>query len=117
MQPENLIAITNADAIYTFTSRGGGLQSVELTKYPDTIPLRWKKEMATNGFATLNIGAPAPMLAIVGDPGLVGDGSFHFDENRRRCARGKKIAGWFAARERISHQFQLPCQREREPEK
>jgi YidC/Oxa1 family membrane protein insertase len=73
---EKLIIITNADAIYTFTSRGGGLQSVELTKYPDSIPLRWKKEMATNGFATLNIGAPAPMLAIAGAPGLVGDGVF-----------------------------------------
>src|ERR1700722_2943549 len=28
--PENLITITNADARYTFTSRGGGLQSVSL---------------------------------------------------------------------------------------
>ena len=74
--PEKLITVTNADALYTFTSRGGGLQSVELSKYPDTIPLRWKKEMATNGFATLNTGAPAPVLAIVGDASLVGDGNF-----------------------------------------
>src|SRR5271165_1180263 len=29
--PEQLITITNAEAHYTFTSRGGGLQSVELT--------------------------------------------------------------------------------------
>jgi YidC/Oxa1 family membrane protein insertase len=74
--PENLIVITNADAIYTFTSRGGGLQSVRLTKYPDSVPLRWKKEMATNGVATLNNHAPAPVLAILGDPSLVGDGNF-----------------------------------------
>jgi YidC/Oxa1 family membrane protein insertase len=74
--PEKLITITNADARYTFTSRGGGLQSVELSKYPDTIPLRWKTEMATNGFATLDTGAPAPVLAILGEPGLVGDGNF-----------------------------------------
>jgi YidC/Oxa1 family membrane protein insertase len=74
--PEKLITVTNADARYTFTSRGGGLQSVELSKYPDTIPLRWKKEMATNGFATLDTGAPAPVLAILGDASLVGDGSF-----------------------------------------
>jgi YidC/Oxa1 family membrane protein insertase len=74
--PEKLIVITNADARYTFTSRGGGLQSVELSKYPDTIPLRWKKEMATNGFATLNTGAPAPVLAILGEASLVGDGNF-----------------------------------------
>jgi YidC/Oxa1 family membrane protein insertase len=74
--PEKLITVTNADARYTFTSRGGGLQAVELSKYPDTIPLRWKKEMATNGFATLDTGAPAPVLAILGEASLVGDGSF-----------------------------------------
>jgi YidC/Oxa1 family membrane protein insertase len=74
--PEHLIGITNADAIYTFTSRGGGLSSVELTKYPDSVPLRWKKEMATNGVATLNTHAPAPVLAILGGSSLVGDGNF-----------------------------------------
>ena len=73
---EKLIVVTNADARYTFTSLGGGLRSVELSKFPDTIPLRWKKEMATNGFATLNTGAPAPVLAIAGDASLVGDGHF-----------------------------------------
>src|SRR6185369_9538781 len=74
--PEHLIGVTNADAIYIFTSRGGGLQSVKLTKYPDTVPLRWKKEMATNGVATLNTHAPVPVLAILGDASLVGDGNF-----------------------------------------
>jgi YidC/Oxa1 family membrane protein insertase len=74
--PESLITITNAEAIYVFTSRGGGLQSVELSKYPDSIPLRWKKEMATNSVATLNAHAPAPVLAILGDASLVGDGNF-----------------------------------------
>ena len=74
--PENLVTITNANAIYTFTSRGGGLQSVQLTKYPDSVSLRWKKEVATNGVATLNNHAPAPVLAILGDPSLVGDGNF-----------------------------------------
>ncbi len=74
--PEHLLAITNANAIYTFTSLGGGLQSVKLTKYPDSVSLRWKKEMATNGVATLNAHAPVPVLAILGDPSLVGDGNF-----------------------------------------
>jgi YidC/Oxa1 family membrane protein insertase len=74
--PEKLIVITNADARYTFTSRGGGLQSVGLAKYPDTIPLRWKKEMATNGVATLNNEAPMPVLAILGDTQFAGNGSF-----------------------------------------
>jgi len=74
--PENLIVISNADALYTFTSRGGGLESVKLLKYPETISPRWKKEMATNSVATLNAHAPVPVLAILGDPGFVGDGNF-----------------------------------------
>jgi YidC/Oxa1 family membrane protein insertase len=78
--PETLITITNVQPsctnIFTFTSRGGGLKSVELLKYPDSVPLRWKKEMSTNGFATLNAHAPVPVLAVLGDPGLVGDGNF-----------------------------------------
>ena len=74
--PETLITVTNVDAHYIFTSLGGGLQSVELSKYPDSIPLRWKKEMATNGFASLNTGASTPVLAVLGDPSLVGDGNF-----------------------------------------
>ncbi|HUZ07250.1 MAG TPA: membrane protein insertase YidC, partial [Candidatus Paceibacterota bacterium] len=74
--PENLIVISNADALYTFTSRGGGLKSVKLLKYPETISPRWKKEMATNSVATLNAHAPVPVLAILGDPSFVGDGNF-----------------------------------------
>jgi YidC/Oxa1 family membrane protein insertase len=74
--PEKLITITNADARYTFTSRGGGLKSVELVKYPETVSARWKKEMATNGVATLNTHAPVPVLAILGDASFVGDGNF-----------------------------------------
>ena len=74
--PENLIVISNADARYTFTSRGGGLKSVELLKYPETISPRWEKEMAKNGVATLNTRAPIPVLAIVGDASFVGDGDF-----------------------------------------
>src|ERR1700722_1363945 len=74
--PENTIVISNADARYTFTSRGGGLKTVELLKYPETISPRWRKEMATNGVATLNTLAPVPVLAILGDPSFVGDGNF-----------------------------------------
>lgn len=74
--PERTIVLTNARARYTFTSRGGGLKSVDLLSYPETITPRWKKGAPTNGVATLNTGAPMPILAIVGDPGFVGDGDF-----------------------------------------
>jgi YidC/Oxa1 family membrane protein insertase len=74
--PEQLIVLTNADARYTFTSRGGGLKLVELLDYPETVSARWKKESPTNGVATLNTHAPVPVLAILGNSNLVGDGVF-----------------------------------------
>jgi YidC/Oxa1 family membrane protein insertase len=76
--PENTIVISNADARYTFTSRGGGLKTVELLKYPETISARWKKEneSSSNGVATLNARDSVPVLAILGDTNLVGDGNF-----------------------------------------
>ena len=63
-------------ARYTFTSRGGGLKSVELLDYPETVSARWKKKVANDGVATLNLRAPTPVLAILGDASLVGNGSF-----------------------------------------
>ncbi|MGA2786388.1 MAG: membrane protein insertase YidC [Verrucomicrobiota bacterium] len=74
--PEELLVITNARARYTFTSRGGGLKSVELLDYPETVSPRWKKKVAKDGVATLNQRAPVPVLAILGDASLVGDGNF-----------------------------------------
>ena len=75
-QPEILLSVTNGRARYTFTSRGGGLKSVELLDYPETISPRWKKKVATNGVATLNLRAPLPVLAILGGTNLTGDGVF-----------------------------------------
>ncbi len=74
--PEQLIVLTNANVRYTFTSRGGGLKLVELLDYPETVSARWKKESLTNGVASLNTHAPVPVLAILGDSNLVGDGIF-----------------------------------------
>jgi YidC/Oxa1 family membrane protein insertase len=74
--PEELVTITNAHARYTFTSRGGGLESVELLDFPETVSPRWKKGVATNGVATLNTYAAVPVLAILGESNLVGDGNF-----------------------------------------
>ena len=56
--PEQLLVLTNARARYTFTSRGGGLKSVELLDYPETISPRWKKTATADGVATLNTRAP-----------------------------------------------------------
>lgn len=71
--PENLMVVTNGRARYTFTSRGGGLQRVDLLDFPETISARWKKinADASSGVASLNTRAPLPILAIIGDTNLM----------------------------------------------
>src|SRR5688572_10134754 len=39
---EQILTITNDNARYTFTSHGGGLKTVELVRYPETISRRHK---------------------------------------------------------------------------
>jgi YidC/Oxa1 family membrane protein insertase len=90
--PEELRVITNARARYTFTSRGGGLKSVELLDYPETVSPRWKKKVAKDGVATLNLRAPVPVLAILGDASLVGDGNFTLTQTADGVRAEKSLA-------------------------
>ncbi len=101
--PEELLVITNTRARYTFTSRGGGLKSVELLDYPETVSPRWKKKVAKDGVATLNQRAPVPVLAILGDASLVGDGNFTLTQT----ATGVRAEKSFANGLRLSKEFHL----------
>ena len=74
--PEQTIVLSNAHERYTFTSRGGGLKSVELLDYPETVSARWKEKSASAGVATLNARTSVPILAILGESSLIGDGNF-----------------------------------------
>jgi YidC/Oxa1 family membrane protein insertase len=75
--PEQILVLTNRHARYTFTSRGGGLKLVELLDYPETISARWTKSKTdSNAVASLNTGAAAPVLALLGDTNLVGNSEF-----------------------------------------
>ncbi len=73
--PEELVTLTNENAIYTFTSRGGGIKEVHLLKYPELVSRRGKASKSTE-LASLNGGADAPVLSIVGDDSLQGDGVY-----------------------------------------
>jgi YidC/Oxa1 family membrane protein insertase len=103
--PEQIIVLANAQARYTFTSRGGGLKQVELLDYPATISARWKKQNsgATNGVATLNAGASVPVLAILDDAGLTGDGNFTLT----RIADGVRAEKAFANGLQIVKEFHV----------
>ena len=75
--PEQTLVLTNLHVRYTFTSRGGGLKLVELLDYPETVSARWTKtKTAGDTFSTLNRSAAVPVLAVMGDTNLVGDGIF-----------------------------------------
>jgi YidC/Oxa1 family membrane protein insertase len=102
-KPEELRVITNARVRYTFTSRGGGLKSAELLDYPETVSARWKKRVANDGVATLNQRAPVPVLAILGEASLVGDGNFTLT----KTADGVRAEKSFANGLRVSKEFHL----------
>ncbi|HET7625751.1 MAG TPA: membrane protein insertase YidC [Verrucomicrobiae bacterium] len=70
---EQLLVVTNAEARYTFTSYGGGLKTIELFKYPETVQ---RKNTSSADLATLNSHAPAPVLAILDGAAMQGDGIF-----------------------------------------
>jgi YidC/Oxa1 family membrane protein insertase len=101
--PEELLVVTNARARYTFTSHGGGLKSVELLDYPETVSPRWKKKVTKDGVATLNTRAPVPVLAILGDASLVGDGNFTLTQTADGVRAGKSLTNGL----RIAKEFHL----------
>jgi len=73
---ETLVSFTNDNAVYVFTSRGGGLKEIELTKFPETITRKRKDQAGVRNVATLNAPSHLPVLAVLGSEALIGDGVF-----------------------------------------
>jgi YidC/Oxa1 family membrane protein insertase len=71
--PEQLEVIETADAIYTFTSHGGGLKRVNLKRYLEIVGC--ERVQGTNTYATLNDHARVPVLAMGADQAF-GDNVF-----------------------------------------
>jgi YidC/Oxa1 family membrane protein insertase len=78
--PEQIVTVSNADLIWRFTSRGGGLKNVDLTHYPSVIRRPGLPAPETNSLASLNQNAPLPVLALMGRD-LEGDGDFALTRN------------------------------------
>jgi YidC/Oxa1 family membrane protein insertase len=74
--PEHELVVSNMNARYTFTSRGGGLKLVELLQYPETVSRRRASAPMAQAVATLNNFAPVPTLAVLGGSSFQGDGNF-----------------------------------------
>lgn len=73
---EQLVVVTNAESVFTFTSHGGGLKSVALQKYPAIISKDRKTNSGPQMLATLNRGAQLPALSLLGGETLEGDGVY-----------------------------------------
>lgn len=71
---EELLVITNENARYTFTSHGGGLKQVELLKYPESVACGNKG--SSNRLVALNGDGQQPVLALVGNETVAGDGVY-----------------------------------------
>jgi YidC/Oxa1 family membrane protein insertase len=74
--PEQLLVVTNDNAQYIFTSRGGGLKEIRLTHYPEKVSSRRQRTRETNELATLNTPVAPPVMAILGGDVLQEDGVF-----------------------------------------
>ncbi len=75
--PAQLLEFTNSYAHYTFTSRGGGLQKVQLLRYPETVSAgEGNQSVSRTNLATLNPDSPAPTLALLDGKSLPADVPF-----------------------------------------
>jgi YidC/Oxa1 family membrane protein insertase len=72
--PEQSLTVSNADLIWHFTSRGGGLKTVDLRNYVSAVRRRSTLTAEANP-AVLNHDADLPILSVLG-AGLEGDGDF-----------------------------------------
>ena len=61
--PEELLSVTNHNAVYTFSSHGGGLKLVELKDHKEAIECG-RNIPGERRPATRNTRAPAPVLAV-----------------------------------------------------
>ena len=100
---EQTLTITNENARYTFTSHGGGLKTVELVHYAETISRRRKAQPLTNGVVKLNAHAPAPVLAVLGDESVQGDGIFELTQTENGLRAEKTLTNGL----RLIKEFQL----------
>jgi len=90
---EATIVLTHGRARYTFTSFGGGLRQVDLLDYPQTISARWKGQItnSTASVASLNAQAHVPVLAVLGDESLIGDGNFALSRSGNEIRAEKNL--------------------------
>ena len=64
---EQILLVTNADARYLFTSQDGGLKTIELVNYEESVSGHDKKSTEPKDLATLNTEHAHPVMSVFGD--------------------------------------------------
>jgi len=90
---EELLVITNENARYTFTSRGGGIKEIGLVKFPETVTRKRKDQANVHNVATLNTHAHLPVLTVLGGESLIGDGLFNLTQTATGVRAEKTLPG------------------------
>lgn len=90
--PEQTVAVSNSVVRYTFTSHGGGIKSVDLYKYPETVDCNRKDKPSSGRVANLNGTAALPAMLISGDPALQGDDVFTLEATSKGVRAEKRLA-------------------------
>ncbi|HTD67366.1 MAG TPA: YidC/Oxa1 family insertase periplasmic-domain containing protein, partial [Candidatus Limnocylindria bacterium] len=85
---EQLEMLETADAIYSFTSRGGGIKHVQLKHYLETVGC--DRTTSTNQFATLNDHARLPVLAMAAGDAF-GDNDFKLTRASSSSITAEKV--------------------------
>ncbi len=98
---EELLVVTNAQARYTFTSRGGGLKLIELLQFPEAV--QRKKESHAGHVAALNENARVPALAILDGEAVQGDSMFQLTQTASGVRTEKQLTNGL----RITKEFTL----------
>ena len=99
--PEDVVEVETAEALFTFTSHGGGLKTVALKRFPEIITCN-DKEVAETNRVRLNTGTAMPVMAVLGGDALVGDGLFQLTRDgqvvraTKTLPNGLRIAKEFA---------------------
>ena len=119
--PEEVVEVETAEALFTFTSHGGGLKTVALKRFPEIITCN-DKEVAETNRVRLNTGSAMPVMALLGGEALVGDGLFQLTRDgqnvraTKALPNGLRITREFAvssnylvsAKERLENQSNQP---------
>jgi len=89
--PEEFEVIETPEARYTFTSYGGGLKQIELKEYQESVTCESKKK--PGALAALNKRGSVPVLALLGDASIQGDGVYKLAKTTNGVRAEKELPG------------------------